>query len=149
MSQVTEFLAMDHEQLQWELGIARHAAQMGRWLVCRRHFRLFCQTLMRHIVVDEDSLFPAVAGDRLAPVGTILMMRIGEEDMSALIQKMQAFADHEQPEDFIRYADQLLGLLKQYQVRETAVIDQFADHSPAEAQAQLLEDVEGLLGEAA
>lgn len=149
MSQMTDVLALDHTNLAWQLAVARQAAQLGQWPVCQDFFNRFRSTLMRHIVADEDSLFPTVAATRQAPVGSLLMMRIGQDEMTHIVQEMQPLLDNRQPAGFIQCAERLQALLRQHKARERAVVNRLADSVPVAQQAQLLTDMEGLFGVAA
>lgn len=139
---ITEFFERDHDRLDALFGEFQRSKRSD-FPEAKRAFREFLLGLERHIVWEEELLFPAfeqVTGMR--EVGPTAVMRMEHRQIRQCLEEIHQKVRVQDPESDAEEA-RLLAVLSQHNVKEEQVLYPAIDRMvPPERCAQILAEVE-------
>jgi iron-sulfur cluster repair protein YtfE (RIC family) len=126
---VMAYLAWDHDRLDELLKHAMHAATRHNWPECRRALESFRHGLFRHILIEDDILFPVFESKTgMRDVGPTAVMRAEHLEIKQAVEEMMAASRAENLEALERWHANLLGVLVEHNMKEEQVLYPTMDH---------------------
>ncbi len=127
---VSELLGIDHRQIDEILVEAKRGSAAGDAQGAADRLREFQRGLLRHMVAEEEVLFPALetsTGGRAG--GPISVMRHEHTEMRRLIEDLVATLTRGDTEDATRRFGELTALLFAHNGKEERILYPMADHA--------------------
>ncbi len=115
---IGEAFAHDHGRLEEALDAAVALVHKGHWDAVVDAFRLFRRGIERHMVIEENVLFPAIENGAETPLTAIL--RKGHRDLRVFFDELEDAIEARDAEEFGRIAASMRGLLQRHDRKEEA-----------------------------
>lgn len=122
MSNLTEPLASHHKACDEEFALAEQAADRDDLPACRAAFHRLQQELLAHFGVEETLLFPAFEQQTGMSDGPTRVMCMEHGQMRSLLDDMAAALAHGELEEYLGFADTLLVLMQQHNLKEENIL---------------------------
>ncbi|MCC7411824.1 MAG: hemerythrin domain-containing protein [Gammaproteobacteria bacterium] len=135
MSTITEAFTADHRQCDHRFAELEAAAAKGDWSETGRLLGEFRQALERHMLAEEESMFPGIEARTGGSSGPTEVMRMEHEEMRQLIEELAQAADTGDERTFLGVAETLLVLMQQHNMKEEQIVYALADELMDEAHA--------------
>lgn len=121
MESIIEFMSNDHQACDELFAAAEQAACAGNWQTADSAFNTFHASMMRHFLLEEEHLFPALLAAG-GPNGPVQVMNMEHAQMKNLLQNMAVqVASHDQTA-YIGLAETLLILMQQHNLKEEQIL---------------------------
>lgn len=126
---ILSVLSQDHDRLDAIFELYQRAEELER---AKRHFKIFWKGLRRHIVWEEEILFPIFEEKRGTTMGPTEVMRVEHREIQRLLQLLHEKLKH--GEERKKEEGALLSLLSAHNEKEEHVLYPLLD--------QMLNDAE-------
>lgn len=136
MGLITDFLRQDHGHCDQLYVAAERLAADADLHEASVAFGDFASALLHHFSMEEDVLFPAfedVAGEG----GPSFVMRHEHAQMRELLKSMETSLAQARVDDFLAFADTLLVLMQQHNVKEERMLYPMTDRMLGNPEAVL------------
>jgi len=144
---ITSLLEADHERLDAILaGVKRHVAAASR-PEAAAEFARFREGLERHIVLEEEVLFPVLEKRTgMADAGPTAVMRAEHREIRRLLGEVASILDGESEEDMLAPMAALTGVLLAHNGKEERILYPMSDRALADApeRSEVMERVRAL-----
>lgn len=124
---LAKFFMDDHraiDKLWAEVEGAVEAGDDGRAKAC---FTTFRDTMLRHLKMEEEVLFPAFEQATGMRGGPTQVMRMEHEQMRGLLSQMSGLADAGDLSEVVDQGDTLLMLIQQHNSKEEGILYPMAE----------------------
>ncbi len=122
MQTLDKFLETDHKQCDLLLEQAHEAAANGDWSAADAALRAFAASLLRHISMEEDVLFPAFEQAAGSAAGPTAVMRSEHGHLRGLIESATSAARARDEGLFFAEFEALQLMLGQHNLKEENVL---------------------------
>jgi hemerythrin-like domain-containing protein len=122
MEKISDVLGRAHRECDDRFSLAEQAAGQGDFPECMQHFTAFRNSMVVHLSIEEDLLFPAFERRTGLESGATRVMRAEHQQMRALMEEMSRAAEAGEQERFLDLAEMLLIFLQQHNMKEENVL---------------------------
>lgn len=121
MERLSEVFRGDHRRCETILAELEERAAVGEWASALTRFASFRSGIEKHMLVEEECLFPAVeAGGAPAALGLIGILRKGHRDLRVFLDELHDVLAAHDEEEFRHLVGPLRGLLQLHDQKEEA-----------------------------
>ena len=132
MESLSVSLANDHHRCDALFGRAEERVAQAEWVQAGTEFSEFVRAMERHLVFEEQELFPAfeeVTGNRGGPTQ---VMRLEHEQMRTMMRDMQECVRRQDANGYLGRSETLLILMQQHNVKEEHILYRMAEQALGE-----------------
>ena len=145
MNTIRDLMSHDHRQCD-ELFVAVEKAIDDRaWVTAVTVFSRFGEAMLSHFKAEESVLFPAFEERTGMRMGPTQVMRGEHAQMRELIEAAEASLSAHDANDYSGYAETLLIMMQQHNMKEENVLYPMCDQHLADQFAALLPKLESSL----
>ena len=141
MTTFRETMSDDHRQCDVLFAAVETAVSQQAWAVADGAFLKYERAMLAHFKAEEDLLFPAFENRTGMRMGPTQVMRNEHAQMCELIGASRAALEARDAEDYSGYAETLLIMMQQHNMKEENVLYPMCDQQLGDAQASLLPDI--------
>lgn len=145
MDTIRESMADNHRYCDDCFVAVEKAVADGAWDKASKAFSHFSEAILRHFDIEESMLFPAFEEATGMRMGPTQVMRGEHIQMRELIEAAGAALAAHDAEDLSGYAETLLIMMQQHNVKEENVLYPMIDQHLAHQLETLLSQVSGKL----
>lgn len=138
MESIAEYLSRDHAFCDALFAEAESAAARSDWAQAIAACAAFRRAMRRHFAMEETVLFPAFEAATHATAGPTQVMRSEHAQMHALFDAMETALRNHEGGAYLGYAETLLWLMRQHNLKEETVLYPMSDRVLAHQRATLL-----------
>lgn len=138
MSSFSDYLGNDHRRIDESFADADAAAACSEWHQCVTAFSAGQQSLLAHIRMEENVLFPAFEAASGMASGAIYVMRAEHQQIQALLAGMQQAAANWDNDTFLSLSGDLHQALVQHNQKEENILYPMADRLLAGKQDDMI-----------
>lgn len=142
---VSQFLAADHRRCDELFASAELAAQKNKWEECEHSFHAFLSAMKHHFSMEEQVLFPTIAGLNPQISAPIEVMLMEHEQVNNLIEQMEEAVDAKNTDDYLGASDTLLNFMQQHNMKEEQILYTMADHILGSSGPEVVQRMEELI----
>lgn len=146
MHEITNFMTRDHRSCDDCLVAAEQAVSDGAWDVARTGFARFREAMLAHFSAEESLLFPLFEQQTGMYRGPTQVMRGEHAQMRQLLVAAESALAESDAEDYAGYAETLLIMMQQHNVKEENVLYPMCDQHLADQLGELLPQLEQRTG---
>ncbi len=144
MSTIGSYLSDDHNACDDLFAAAENAVAVKDWTKAREHFDRFHASMRHHFAMEEDVLFPAFEARTGMSGGPTFVMRAEHQQMSGLLQEMDAALARTDGQAYLGQSETLLMLMRQHNMKEENILYPMSDQALADQSADLLAAMKAL-----
>ena len=134
MDSIPQYLTAKHRECDDYFTEAESAVATEDWALALQKFNVFKNELLIHLDAEEKILFPEFEQATGMVSGPTQVMRMEHEQMRALLHDLLASLTNKQKNDFLGYADTLMVLIQQHNMKEEMMLYPMAEqHIPSQA----------------
>ena len=141
MTTFRETMSGDHRQCDVLFAAVETAISQQAWDAADGAFVKYERAMLAHFKAEEDLLFPAFENRTGMRMGPTQVMRNEHAQMRELIGASRAALEARDAEDYSGYAETLLIMMQQHNMKEENVLYPMCDQQLGDAQASLLPDI--------
>lgn len=145
MTTFRETMSGDHRQCDTRFVTVETAINRKDWDEAGKAFAVFARAMLAHFQAEEDVLFPAFENRTGMRMGPTQVMRSEHAQMRELIEAARAALEARDADDYSGYAETLLIMMQQHNMKEENVLYPMCDQQLADACPSLLPEIEGVL----
>ena len=145
MTTFRETMSGDHRQCDARFVAVETAINRKAWDEADKAFAVFARAMLAHFQAEEDVLFPAFENRTGMRMGPTQVMRSEHAQMRELIEAARAALEARDADDYSGYAETLLIMMQQHNMKEENVLYPMCDQQLADACPSLLPEIEGVL----
>lgn len=138
MHNIQEFMADDHRACDVFFARTEQAVSDQAWASAEQYFTQFQTALLQHFSAEETFLFPAFEAQTGMRMGPTQVMRGEHLQMRQLMDAARAALLAQDADDYAGYADTLLIMLQQHNLKEENVLYPLCDQHLASQLGGLL-----------
>jgi hemerythrin-like domain-containing protein len=127
MTTIRELLATDHRQCDDYFVATEQVVSDGAWDKADTVFAGFRTAMWRHFAVEESVLFPAFEERTGMRMGPTQVMRTEHAQMRELLEAAEAALAARSSDDYSGYAETLLIMMQQHNMKEENVLYPMCD----------------------
>jgi hemerythrin-like domain-containing protein len=142
MNTIRELMSDDHRACDDSFVAVEKAVGDGAWEVATAAFTHFSQSMLSHFETEESVLFPAFEARTGMRMGPTQVMRGEHSQMRELIEAAEAALLARDASDYSGYAETLLIMMQQHNMKEENVLYPMCDQHLADQFATLLNSLE-------
>ncbi len=125
-----EFFTLDHRRCDENWAEVEAVAEAGNAEAKQAKWRIFRDTMLRHLRMEEEVMFPAFEqATGMTSGGPTFVMRSEHEQMRGLIEQMGAAADGDDYQELVDLGDTLLMLIQQHNQKEEGMLYPMAEQA--------------------
>jgi iron-sulfur cluster repair protein YtfE (RIC family) len=137
MTNITDFMASNHEACDNQFARAEEAALAGNWSEAESAFNKFRDDMARHFRMEEDVLFPEFSSAG-GPAGPVHVMLMEHAQMKELLAQMADAVAQKNAKNYGGLAETLLIVMQQHNHKEENILYGMADGILANQREALL-----------
>ena len=141
MTTFRETMSDDHRQCDVLFAAVETAVSQQAWTAADGAFAKYERAMLAHFKAEEELLFPAFENRTGMRMGPTQVMRNEHAQMRELIGALRAALEAHDAEDYLGYAETLLIMMQQHNMKEENVLYPMCDQQLGDAQASLLPDI--------
>ena len=141
MTTFRETMSDDHRQCDVLFAAVETAVSQQAWTAADGAFAKYERAMLAHFKAEEELLFPAFENQTGMRMGPTQVMRNEHAQMRELIGALRAALEAHDAEDYLGYAETLLIMMQQHNMKEENVLYPMCDQQLSDAQASLLPDI--------
>lgn len=145
METLSRYLTEDHEHCDTLFAEAENAVASGDWAEAGAEFARFRMATLRHFLCEEDILFPAFESATGMTSGPTMVMRSEHEQIRLALEAMAEAVAARNAEAYLGYAETLLMLLRQHNLKEEQILYPMTDRAMAGETPDLLARMQALV----
>lgn len=146
MSTINDYMTKHHRDCDAAFGRAEKCAAAMNWTGLAREANSVLAELERHIVAEEELLFPAFEERTgMRGGGPAAVMRMEHEQIRGLMARMGAAAGAHDSAQYLKASHALLELLETHNMKEENMMYPMLDRALGEEAGALLEQVEAAM----
>lgn len=138
MSTFSDYLGNDHRQIDDYFADADAAAACSEWHQCMTAFNAGQQSLLAHIRMEENVLFPAFEAASGMASGPTYVMRTEHQHIQALLAGMQQAAADWDNDTFLSLSGELHQTLGHHNQKEETILYPMTDRLLAGKQDDMI-----------
>jgi len=127
MKNILSYMTEAHGQCDELFAAAEHAVSKQNWAEARSAFEAFIEASNKHFATEEEVLFPILEQKMGQAAGPTQVMRMEHQQMQALFDGLAQQLQGESRDDFLGYAETLLIMLQQHNMKEEQILYPMAD----------------------
>ena len=127
MSTILDFLGRDHHTCDDLFASAEEAVGQKNWGGAHTLFDQFQRTILHHLAMEENVLFPAFEAHTGNTMGPTQVMRMEHEQMRGLIQEMARAVAKTNYEAYLGLSETLNMLMQQHNLKEENMLYPMTD----------------------
>lgn len=127
MPNLSEYLIHEHRHCDAAFAIAESAVAQGDWLAVRPPLARYSSEVLTHFAREEAVLFPAFESASGITQGPTAVMRDEHDQVRELLEALEAATEREDGDAWLGYADTLMILLQQHNMKEEQVLYPMAE----------------------
>ncbi|MCK5396487.1 MAG: hemerythrin domain-containing protein [Gammaproteobacteria bacterium] len=124
---IKEFMTRDHKDCDLLFAKAENAASTEDWETADLAFNEFVNAMERHLGLEEQGLFPAFEEATGVVTGPTEMMRMEHDQMRVIFIEMRDALEKRHSDDFLGFADTLLIMMQQHNMKEEQILYSMMD----------------------
>lgn len=132
MTNISDFLSIDHLHCDNLFAAAESAAAHGDWDNAAKSFGFFQDALLHHFAMEEEVMFPAFEARTGMTQGPTAMMRMEHRQMTDLLNQLADAATRKDSDGFLGDAETLLIIMQQHNMKEEQMLYRMADQALAD-----------------
>ena len=145
MTNIRDFMAQDHRQCDRVFESAERLAAANDWDGSAAAFAQFKALVLQHFDAEETLLFPAFEEQSGMRMGPTQVMRGEHAQMRGLMNAAAAALVDTDGEDYAGYAETLLIMMQQHNLKEENMLYPLCDQQLFEQSKDLLPKLQKLL----
>ena len=114
-------------------------ASEGNWDDAARDFDDYNNSVERHLVMEEQVLFPAFEAATGNTEGPTVIMRMEHEQMRGLLKVLKSCLDSQDQQQFLGLTETLMMLTQQHNMKEEQMLYPMTDQALSDSAAVLAE----------
>jgi hemerythrin-like domain-containing protein len=127
---LSERFMLDHRQCDGKWADVEAAAETGDADAVKTSWRSFQGSLLKHLQMEEEVLFPAFEqATGMTNGGPTFVMRSEHEQMRGLLEQMDASAESNDHNELVDLGDTLLMLIQQHNQKEENMLYPMAERA--------------------
>lgn len=144
MPLISDYMNKDHKYCDAAFVRAQDRAAARDWTGLKRDGGTFLREIERHIVIEEELLFPAFEEKTGMTSGPTETMRMEHEQMRGMFAQMRAAIEAKDAQQYLGTAETLHILLQQHNTKEETMMYPMLDQALGEDARSLLTQMESL-----
>lgn len=145
MTTFRDVMTGDHRQCDAFFVAVETALNETRWDQAIAAFAVYERAMLRHFRAEENLLFPEFENRTGMRMGPTQVMRNEHAQMRELLEAAAAALQAQDAEDYSGYAETLLIMMQQHNMKEENVLYPMCDSHIGDTSAVLLPRVEAVL----
>ncbi len=146
MDTIRNMMSNDHRQCDALFAEVEKTVTHGAWAQAAPAFATFSAAMRAHFDAEEEVLFPAFEARTGMRLGPTQVMRSEHAQMRELIEAAEAALMAKDGDDYLGYAETLLIMMQQHNVKEENVLYPMCDSHLAGQAETLATDMAKVLG---
>ena len=127
---LVDYFTSEHRRCDGGWADVEAVADAGDAAATAEHWTRFRDSLLRHLAMEEQLLFPAVeAATGMANAGPTQVMRMEHEQMRGVLAQMSAAVERGDSDELIDQGDTLHILIQQHNMKEEGMLYPMAEHA--------------------
>lgn len=144
MATILEFLGGDHHACDELFASAEESVGQKNWGGARALFDQFHASMLHHLAMEENVLFPAFEARTGSTGGPTQVMRMEHEQMRQLMQEMAHAMIKTDYEGYLGLSETLNMLMQQHNMKEENVLYPMTDQVLAGERDNLIRSMEAV-----
>jgi hemerythrin-like domain-containing protein len=144
MATILEFLGGDHHACDELFASAEESVSQKNWGGARALFDQFHASMLHHLTMEENVLFPAFEARTSSTGGPTQVMRMEHEQMRGLMQDMADAMAKTDYEGYLGLSETLNMLMQQHNMKEENVLYPMTDQVLAGERDNLIRSMEAV-----
>jgi hemerythrin-like domain-containing protein len=144
MATILEFLGSDHHVCDELFASAEESVGQKNWGGARASFDRFHASMLHHLTMEENVLFPAFEARTSSTGGPTQVMRMEHEQMRGLMQDMADAVAKTDYEGYLGLSETLNMLMQQHNMKEENVLYPMTDQVLAGERDNLIRSMEAV-----
>lgn len=144
MATILEFLGSDHHSCDELFASAEESVGQKNWGGARASFDRFHASMLHHLTMEENVLFPAFEARTGSTMGPTQVMRMEHEKMRELMQGMAHAMVKTDYEGYLGLSETLNMLMQQHNMKEENVFYAMSDQVLASERDNLIRAMEAI-----
>ncbi len=144
MTTILEFLGSDHRTCDDLFASAEDAVGQKNWGGAHTLFDQFQTTMLHHLAMEENVLFPAFEARTGNTMGPTQVMRIEHEHMRGLMQDMAQAVVKTDYEGYLGLSETLNMLMQQHNLKEENMLYPMSDQVLGSARDGVIHAMEAI-----
>jgi hemerythrin-like domain-containing protein len=144
MATILEFLGSDHHSCDELFASAEESVGQKNWDGARASFDRFHASMLHHLTMEENVLFPAFEARTSSTGGPTQVMRMEHEQMRSLMQDMADAMAKTDYEGYLGLSETLNMLMQQHNMKEENVLYPMTDQVLASERDSLIRAMEAV-----
>lgn len=144
METLSRYLTEDHEHCDQLFAEAENAVAAADWAEAETEFDRFRAATQRHFQCEEDILFPAFESATGMTAGPTMVMRSEHVQIRQALEAMAEAVAGRNADAYLGYAETLLMLLRQHNLKEEQILYPMTDRAMAGSAPDLLARMQAL-----
>ena len=145
MASVRGEMSGDHRHCDELFAAVESAVNAGQWAVATEAFASYRKAMLAHFDAEEKVLFPVFEERTGMRMGPTQVMRNEHAQMRELIEAAGAGVAEKDAEEYSGYAETLLIMMQQHNMKEENVLYPMCDEHLADRMGTLIPSIEQVL----
>ena len=137
MQIISQYMQQNHRECDELFVQVEASASDGNWEDVARHFENFNSMVERHLIMEEQVLFPAFEAETGNTEGPTVVMRMEHEQMRALLKVLKTCLESQDQQQFLGLTETLMMLTQQHNMKEEQMMYPMADQALSDSAAVL------------
>jgi len=139
MQTISAYMQQNHRDCDELFVRVEASASEGNWDDVARHFDDYNNSVERHLVMEEQVLFPAFEAATGNTEGPTVIMRMEHEQMRGLLKVLKSCLDSQDQQQFLGLTETLMMLTQQHNMKEEQMLYPMTDQALSDGAAVLAE----------
>jgi iron-sulfur cluster repair protein YtfE (RIC family) len=123
MTSIGDFMTRGHKECDGAFARAEKSAGDGDWSSAAAGFKAFLGTMVQHLAMEEEVLFPAFEdATGMSGGGPTETMRAEHAQMRGLFDEMRNAIDARDADQYLGLSESLLVLMQQHNLKEEGML---------------------------
>ena len=139
MQTISEYMQQNHRDCDELFVRVEASASDGNWDDVARDFDDYNNSVERHLVMEEQVLFPAFEAATGNTEGPTVIMRMEHEQMRGLLKVLKTCLESQDQQQFLGLTETLMMLTQQHNMKEEQMMYPMADQALSDSASVLAE----------
>ena len=139
MQTISAYMQQNHRDCDALFVRVEASASEGNWDDAARDFDDYNNSVERHLVMEEQVLFPAFEAATGNTEGPTVIMRMEHEQMRGLLKVLKSCLDSQDQQQFLGLTETLMMLTQQHNMKEEQMLYPMTDQALSDSAAVLAE----------
>ncbi len=129
MNYISDFMTHSHRECDNLFAVAEESAAKGKWQKAQAEFDAYRSEIERHLVMEENVLFPAFDAKTGMEMGPTHVMRSEHQQMRKLIDDMAQMITAKDTGGYLGVSETLMVLTQQHNMKEEQMLYRMMDQT--------------------